>query len=194
MGRVNVDDGGGNAGIICRCVGDVWDDSSTCCVSGCALSAFLTSFSIPSSAAISAAREISRWINDAHAARSAPHIMKNTRTRKVRRIRLSTADFERIGASDRVSLTGRGLSAAMPTTSAGEEKDLLGVDRPMGCWVGGNRKDLVDQVFTRFRDASDVPSSCKDREPPSVKNEVRSSEGVDGGARGEANTSNWRER
>jgi hypothetical protein len=61
-------------------------------------------------------------------------------------------------------------------------QERLGVDRSRECWGGGKRKDLVNQVFTRLRDALEVPSVCKLRTPPSVRNVVRSSEGVDGGA------------
>jgi hypothetical protein len=78
--------------------------------------------------------------------------------------------------------------------SAGDEYERFGVDRPGDCWAGENRNDLVDHVITRLRDVSEVPSCCKARTPPSLRNEFRSSEGVEGGVRGDANTSNWRER
>jgi len=84
-------------------------------------------------------------------------------------------------------------NAAIVMMSAGDECERLGVDGLVD-WVEENRNDLVDHVFTRLRDVFDVPSSCKARTPPSLRNEFRSSEGVDGGVRGEANTSNWRER
>lgn len=88
-----------------------------------------------------------------------------------------------------------GRSAVNVSKPEGDEFERLGADRPgLLCWGGGNRKDLVDHVLTRLREVSDVPSGCKPRMPPSFKNEFRSSAGVEGGARGDANTSNWRER
>lgn len=70
--------------------------------------------------------------------------------------------------------------------SEGDEWERLGVDRP-GCWFGGSKNDLVDQVFTRFNAGPDESSEFGEL---LARNELCSSEGVDGGARGEANTSN----
>lgn len=104
-------------------------------------------------------------------------------------------DLDLTDTSGAGGVLDRGRNAAKVTKSEGDEFERLGADRAgLLCWAGGNRKDLVDQVFTRLRDVSDVPSDCRPRMPPSFKNEFRSSAGVEGGALGEANTSNWRER
>lgn len=104
-------------------------------------------------------------------------------------------DLDLTDTSGAGGVFGLGPSVVRVMKSEGDELERLGADRVGLLWcVGGDRKDLLDQVFTRLREVSDVPSDCKPRMPPSLKNEFRSSAGVEGGARGEAKTSNWRER
>jgi hypothetical protein len=122
-------------------------------------------------------------VNDAHTAQMAFHSPTNTRTKKIRLSKLFTFDFDRIDTSEEGGVVDRSRNVAIVIKSAGDEFERLGVDRSRECWGGGEkRKDLVNQVFTRLRDALEVPSVCKLRTPPSVRNVVRSSEGVDGGA------------
>jgi hypothetical protein len=138
-----------------------------------------------------------RPVNDDQAVRRAFHSTTNTRTKKIRLSRLSTFDFDfdRMDISEEGGVVDRTRKVAIVMKSAGDEYERLGFDRCSGgWWDGGKRKDFVDHVFTRLRDVFDVPSGCKLRTPPSVRKKLRSSEGVDGGALGEANTSNWRER
>lgn len=187
-----VDDVGGNGGIDGECggVGDCNTSFSSWAVSSVSFS----SVSVLSTAVRSYALVLP--VNDDQAAHRAFHSTTNTRTKKIRLSKLSTFDF----GFDRIEISEGGVvdrtrSVAIVIISAGDEYERLGFDRCSGDWCGGGkRKDFVDQVLTRLRDVFDVPSGCKLRTPPSVRKKLRSSAGVEGGARGEANTSNWRER
>lgn len=190
-----VDGVGGNEGIDGECgVGNV-GDCNTSFSSWVSSSVSFSSVSELSSTVTSMARV--RPVNDDQAAPRAFHSTTNTRTKMIRLSRLSTFDFDfdRIEISEEGGVVDRTRNVAIVRKSAGDEYERLGFDRCSGDWCGGGkRKDFVDQVFTRLRDVFDVPSGCKLRTPPSVRKKLRSSDGVDGGARGEANTSNWRER
>lgn len=137
---------------------------------------------------------VSVLVSDSQAEHMAFHNPTTIRTKNIRLRMLSRFDLDRKAICEGDAVDDL-LNGAIAKKSAGDELDRFGADWLVVLGLGGaKRKDFVDQVFTRLREVSEVPSSCKPRLPPSARKPLLSVVGVDGGVRGEANTSNWCER
>lgn len=108
--------------------------------------------------------------------------------KKIRLRTLSTFGLDRIDVSGEDGVDCLRIEESV-MKSAGDENERLGGEDFEKSGGGGKRKDLVDQVFTRFNDESELPPCCDPGYGLETK-EDDSEVGVDGGVRAEANTSN----